>query len=216
MSAKILDPACPQCGEARQRSPKRQRWWCPACDARRKKATRSPVDKRRRDKPPCTNCGRQKQRFGPRWRCRPCERDYDRDRFAKDRENQLRRGRVYRRANSKRLTEMHREWVHANKEHMRKYWWHTKLKAFGLTEADYLARLAEQGGVCAICKGPPVGRGKESGLFCIDHDHATNAFRGLLCSKCNTGIGQFNDDERRLSAAIDYLVRARRSLAVSR
>ncbi len=45
------------------------------------------------------------------------------------------------------------------------------------------------------------------GTLHIDHDHSQNAFRGLLCSTCNTGLGQFKDDIKRLLSAIEYLKR---------
>jgi hypothetical protein len=77
---------------------------------------------------------------------------------------------------------------------------------------DYYRMLAEQGGVCAICGAPPpAGR-----LFHVDHDHTCcpdggkscgKCVRGLLCSRCNTGIGGLRDDVQILKAAIDYLLR---------
>jgi len=39
----------------------------------------------------------------------------------------------------------------------------------------------------------------------IDHNHLTNKVRGLLCNKCNQGIGFFNDNVHLLSEAIKYL-----------
>ena len=57
--------------------------------------------------------------------------------------------------------------------------------------------LAEQGGVCAICKVAPAAH--------VDHDHATGAVRALLCFNCNGGLGQFKDDPDLLRAAADYV-----------
>lgn len=39
----------------------------------------------------------------------------------------------------------------------------------------------------------------------IDHCHDTNALRGVLCRKCNTGIGMFSHDPRLLRKAADWL-----------
>lgn len=76
------------------------------------------------------------------------------------------------------------------------------LAKHGLTEVEYQQMLERQGGVCAICKGPPVGRWK---MFCVDHDHKTGENRGLLCSKCNQGLDLFHDVATLLRAAAAYL-----------
>ena len=67
--------------------------------------------------------------------------------------------------------------------------------------ARYNELLFDQGGVCAICDGVNA-----SGKFlAVDHDHETGAVRGLLCSRCNSGLGLMKDDPERLLRAIQYI-----------
>lgn len=73
---------------------------------------------------------------------------------------------------------------------------------FRLTPEEYESKLKEQGGACAICKRMPAVGGKD---LAVDHNHTTMENRGLLCDKCNRGIGHFNDDPELLLAAIEYL-----------
>lgn len=85
-----------------------------------------------------------------------------------------------------------------------------KLQAkYGISQADYDRQLAEQGGVCAICRRPEhrVRAGQLLALA-VDHDHGSARVRGLLCADCNRGVGIFGDDPARLKAAADYLARA--------
>lgn len=74
--------------------------------------------------------------------------------------------------------------------------------------AEYVAEMLEkQGGACAICRtDKPGGRW---GKFAVDHCHASGVVRGLLCSRCNVALGQFDDDTRKLEAAIGYLNKAK-------
>lgn len=76
-------------------------------------------------------------------------------------------------------------------------------KNFGLTPQRYAQILDEQGGSCAICRRTePHGNGT---IFGVDHCHATGMVRGLLCTSCNTGIGNLGDSIEMLERALDYL-----------
>lgn len=79
---------------------------------------------------------------------------------------------------------------------------------YGLSLKDLAAIHREQEGLCAICHCPSKAVNGWSGKTVelhIDHDHATGAFRGLLCPHCNRAIGLLQDDTKTVAAAIAYL-----------
>lgn len=72
---------------------------------------------------------------------------------------------------------------HAEKQRVR------RLKhRYGMTMDDYNVMLENQKGVCKIC-----GKAPRSQPLYVDHCHATNVVRGLLCAACNTAVGQLVD-----------------------
>lgn len=78
---------------------------------------------------------------------------------------------------------------------------------FKLTVEQRQQMENSQNGVCAICSKPETavdsqGRTKR---LAIDHDHHTGRIRGLLCSKCNLGIGHLNDDSTLINNSWIYL-----------
>jgi len=90
---------------------------------------------------------------------------------------------------------------------------HLKLR-YGVTVEDWDKRLEEQGGVCAICglQETRITRPNakkylngESPRLSMDHSHKTGLARGLLCYKCNIGIGHLQESIANLEAAIEYL-----------
>lgn len=78
---------------------------------------------------------------------------------------------------------------------------------YGISQEDYARMLAEQGGKCAICSLDEAN--SVWGRLAVDHDHQTGKIRGLLCSPCNTGIGNFKDNVDRLNRALEYLLKGR-------
>jgi hypothetical protein len=85
------------------------------------------------------------------------------------------------------------------------------IKEHGLSIDQYLELLVSQGGRCAIC-----GKVPESQFSLhIDHDHECcpgsrscgDCVRGLLCGKCNSGLGMFDDNLNNLQSAVEYLIK---------
>lgn len=85
--------------------------------------------------------------------------------------------------------------------------WEGSIKhTYGITAAEWLALSEQQDHVCMICKQTETAlfRGTIKRLA-TDHCHTTGKVRGLLCQKCNTGLGNFNDDTQLMLNAINYL-----------
>jgi hypothetical protein len=83
----------------------------------------------------------------------------------------------------------------------------SKLKyRYGITYEKYLLLLKQQNNCCAIC-GKDSTELYEWGIpkLLIDHNHITGKVRGLLCKKCNTGLGAFNDSIHLLKKSTNYL-----------
>jgi len=76
----------------------------------------------------------------------------------------------------------------------RKVW--NRRARYGITPEDFTELWEKQKGKCALCHNAATD---------VDHDHATEKVRGLLCHSCNTALGQFGDTIQGLQKAIDYL-----------
>ena len=83
-------------------------------------------------------------------------------------------------------------------------------RSYGVSGEEYDLLWESQNGLCAICKNPesrkPFKPGWMPPTLSVDHCHKTGKIRKLLCSKCNTGIGQFQENVALLMAAIAYLL----------
>ncbi len=77
-------------------------------------------------------------------------------------------------------------------------------RRYGINIKEYNELLELQGGKCKICNTDKPGRATDK-FFTIDHCHKTLKVRGLLCHKCNTALGLFDDDIERIEIAINYL-----------
>jgi len=76
---------------------------------------------------------------------------------------------------------------------------------YGLTAEQYQQLLHQQNGKCAICNGCVNSSRIKHTELCIDHCHETGVVRGLLCSRCNLGIGNFGDRLDLIKSAVKYL-----------
>jgi hypothetical protein len=76
------------------------------------------------------------------------------------------------------------------------------VKTYDIEVGGYEALLAAQGGKCAICRARP-----RKTRLAVDHDHKTNAVRGLLCKNCNKSLlGGAHDNIDILYAAVHYML----------
>ena len=60
---------------------------------------------------------------------------------------------------------------------------------FGIVQADYERIFKEQDGCCGICEISGIN-------LVVDHCHISKKVRGLLCTRCNTKLGFYEEIKR--------------------
>ena len=78
---------------------------------------------------------------------------------------------------------------------------------YGITRAELEALHKLQENKCKICKvelKPDASKGSKN-YPNVDHDHITGKVRGILCFRCNSGMGLLNEDPDQLRLAAEYL-----------
>lgn len=73
-------------------------------------------------------------------------------------------------------------------------------RRYGISLDQYEAAMIAQNDVCAVCYQPC----RTGDKLCVDHDHTTGAVRGLLCRRCNAGLG-YLEDAAWMAAAASFL-----------
>jgi hypothetical protein len=159
----------------------------------------------------CRKCGRTKAltefyrekgcRDGHRPECKARNLAARKAWYGKNREREIARVKAWQQANPERVNAAHRARRRADPQRQRDG--HLR-RTFGFSVAEDDRMIAAQGGGCAVCGRKPR---KGSSLH-VDHDHETGEVRGLLCFRCNGGLGQFADDVDRLESAAHYLAAA--------
>ena len=78
---------------------------------------------------------------------------------------------------------------------------------YGLDIEEYNKMLEIQNNVCAICLKPESYKGSNGKIkrLSVDHNHENGKVRGLICFCCNTGLGNFKDNQQTMLNAIKYL-----------
>lgn len=106
-----------------------------------------------------------------------------------------------------------KSWYKHHDKNLKKVRMRTKknnLAKFNMTLDEYYKLCDKQNNLCAIC-GKPETVFNQFGLrnLCVDHDHNTGKFRGLLCSQCNHLLGNAKDSIETLLNSIKYLEKYR-------
>jgi len=166
-------------------------------------------------------------------RCRACVRAKNRASYDANRADRQARNRAYYQANRDALLAAsrirHRENAEQYKEQRALWWaanrdrinterrefrsaetyrsWVWRLRKHGLTPEGYWSLLDQQQGVCALCGTADPGKagGSDERAFAVDHCHASGKVRGLLCHRCNRGLGYFRDHPEVLARAATYV-----------
>ncbi len=157
----------------------------------------------------CSQCGKtlpatleyfyyhKNTRFETRSECKECSRLSTRVAYLKNRDQ-----------NREKTNSRSREYYRANKEKRRSY---LIRKNFNTSERFIRDLMDKQKGCCAIC-GVSLVSPDSSKSFNVDHCHETGVIRGLLCHKCNVGIGMFQDNVDIIKNIITYLEDSRSSI----
>jgi len=90
--------------------------------------------------------------------------------------------------------------------------WSTKVqnwKKLGIvdppeTKEEYDEMIADTGGICPACRRPP--KGKRAGGWMLHHNHKTGKVIGVVCTRCNLGMGQFEDNPDLLMIVAYWMV----------
>jgi len=77
-------------------------------------------------------------------------------------------------------------------------------RRYGINSAQYEVIWEAQSRACAICRREP--KYLDGRRWPVDHNHATGAVRGILCTYCNRSrLGRGREDITIMENVVDYL-----------
>jgi len=146
-------------------------------------------------------CKDKTRKDGLRSYCKDCSNKKSRQHYEENKEDRIKQVKNWQEDNKEHL----QEYRDGRKEEAKRYNAQNKDKqrnkrlynTYGITEKEYDDMVREQDNKCAICENPE-SKLNDNGYpmrLCVDHDHITGQVRGLLCNKCNLGIGYLRSDE---------------------
>lgn len=163
----------------------------------------------------CPDCKIKKERTefhkckdrwnGLSYRCKRCDSIAGKIKYKKNKEKIILNSKTWANNNPEKRKEITGRWYENNKEQAKKSTRNSRLKSeYGITEEQFEEMLKSQNSCCKIC-GSTESNVSTHNKLVVDHNHETSKVRGLLCNKCNLGLGRFNDDIELLRKAVKYL-----------
>lgn len=134
-------------------------------------------------------------------KCRDCENEWHKVNYTRIRSRKLASAKArYNTPDVKTRVKAYR----ASRKHLDKVWkkdWDLS-RNYGITLQSFYEIIELQHYSCPVCRKhlPPNSR-----LWCVDHDHATEKIRGIICLRCNHMLGHAKDDPDTLRRGAAYL-----------
>lgn len=207
---------------------------CAYCYGKYREESVDPLTVKQR-KRVCIECGHERQqgeRWGSQGMCCACYQDHRRNldpeanrkalrkSYKKHRERRKADSEAWRKNNPEKYREMVKRaywkdpersrrkakaWINKHPEKQLEY---RMRNNFGLKAEVYTILFKKQKGRCANCGCKEAGSEKQKNM-CVDHDYDTLHVRGLLCHKCNRGLGLLGDTVESIAKSLKYVTKAR-------
>jgi hypothetical protein len=158
----------------------------------------------------CSKCKQEKSfssfnkkkggKFGLYCHCRECVKEIKSSKEYKEKVNKLSREKP---SNSvRKIREARRSKDYRSTKKGAEATLRYNIKKYGITVEKYNELFTAQNGNCYLC-----GRNQSEFKFrlAVDHCHKTSKVRALLCSGCNTGLGNFKENIEVMKKAIQYI-----------